>query len=269
MSCSSQYVHGYSSREAQRLHDQASTLSSLLHEGIGYGPGRRVLEAGCGAGAQTVLLAASSPEAAITSVDISPVSLEEARARVRAEGHRNVRLQVADLLQLPFADQSFDDVFVCFVLEHLPNAQGALASLRRVLRPGGSITIIEGDHGSWYCQPQTAEATRAVQCLIGVQALMGGDALIGRRLYPLLTEAGFHEVRVMPRIVYVDDSKPDLVQGFSKDTFIAMVEGVREQALGMGLVDQPTWDKGIADLYRATARDGTFCYTFFRATGVL
>jgi ubiquinone/menaquinone biosynthesis C-methylase UbiE len=202
-------------------------------------------------------------------VDISPVSLEEARARVRAEGHRNVRFEAADLLQLPFADQSFDDVFVCFVLEHLPNVQSALASLRRVLRPGGSITVIEGDHGSWYCHPQTAEATRAVQCLIEVQARMGGDALIGRRMYPVLTEAGFREVQVIPRIVYVDDSKPDLVQGFSKDTFIAMVKGVQEQALGMGLVDQTTWDKGIADLYRATASDGTFCYTFFRATGVL
>jgi hypothetical protein len=64
----------------------------------------------------------------------------------------------------------------------------------------------------------------------------------------------------------VDSSRPDLVEGFSKNTFIAMVEGVREQAISLGLVDHESWDKGIADLYRATEADGTFCYTFFKAT---
>jgi hypothetical protein len=43
-----------------------------------------------------------------------------------------------------------------------------------------------------------------------------------------------------------------------------MVEGVRDRALSLGLVDQRTWEKGIADLYRATEPDGTFCYTFFK-----
>jgi hypothetical protein len=66
-------------------------------------------------------------------------------------------------------------------------------------------------------------------------------------------------------MVYVDDSRPDLVEGFSRNTFIAMVEGIRDQALSLGLIDQRTWDKGIADLYRATESDGTFCYTFFKA----
>jgi hypothetical protein len=65
-------------------------------------------------------------------------------------------------------------------------------------------------------------------------------------------------------MVYVDASRPELVEGFSKNTFIAMVEGVREQALSLGLIDAPTWDKGIADMYRATAPGGTFCYTFFK-----
>ena len=44
-----------------------------------------------------------------------------------------------------------------------------------------------------------------------------------------------------------------------------MVEGVREQALSMGMIDRFTWDQGIRDLYRATEADGTFCYTFFKA----
>jgi ubiquinone/menaquinone biosynthesis C-methylase UbiE len=265
---SSGYVHGYSGREAVRLADQANTLSGLLHHDTAYAPGSRVLECGCGTGAQTVLLAASSPQANIVSLDVSPASIEVAESRVKAAGHRNVTFQVGDLFHLPFEDASFDHVFVCFVLEHLAEPAQALECLRRVLRIGGTITVIEGDHGSWYCHPHTPEAAHTVGCLIDIQARLGGDSLIGRRIYPLLAAAGFRKARVSPRMVYVDPSRPELVEGFSKNTFIAMVEGVREQALSLGLIDAPTWDKGIADMYHAIENDGTFCYTFFKGTAV-
>lgn len=261
-----QYVHGYSPRENARLADQADTLSKLLHFDTVYPPGSRVLECGCGTGAQTVFLASSSPQARIVSVDVSARSLEAARQRIEDAGRHNVSLNAADVFNLPFEDESFDHVFICFVLEHLAEPVRALSCLRRVLRSGGSITVIEGDHGSWYCHPQTPEASRTVQCLIEIQARLGGDSLIGRRVYPLLVEAGFHGAQVSPRMVYVDDSRPDLIEGFSRNTFIAMVEGVREQALELRLVDRNTWDKGIADIYRATEPGGTFCYTFFKAT---
>jgi SAM-dependent methyltransferase len=260
------YVHGYSAREAERLCDQANALSELLHHGVRYSRGRRILEAGCGTGAQTVFLAASSPQAEIVSVDISPASLERARQRVDAAGYRNVTFKLADLFDLPFAESSFDDVFLCFVLEHLAEPERALQAVRRVLRRRGTITVIEGDHGSWYCHPQTEAAARTVRCLIEIQARLGGDALVGRRIYPLLAGAGFADVRVMPRMVYVDDSRPNLIEAFSKNTFIAMVQGVREQAISLGLMEASHWDKGIADLYRATEPGGTFCYTFFRGS---
>ncbi len=263
------YVHGYTEREAARLADQAGTLASLLHGDTRYPAGSRVLECGCGTGAQTVLLAASNPNAHIVSVDISAGSVGLARRRVGQEAHRNVAFGVADIFHLPFAHGSFDHVFVCFVLEHLREPARALGCLRQTLHPRGSITIIEGDHGSWYCHPQTPEATRTVQCQIESQARLGGDTQIGRRLYPLLIEAGFRDVQVSPRVVYVDSSRPELVEGFSKRTFIAMVEGVREEALSLGLIDEHAWEKGIGDLYRATAADGTFCYTFFKGSATV
>jgi ubiquinone/menaquinone biosynthesis C-methylase UbiE len=259
------YVHGYSSREAERLTDQANTLCDLLHHDTVFAPGSLVLECGCGTGGQTVHLASRNPEARIVSVDVSAESLEQARKCIAAAGYRNVEFRMADIFDLPFEDEQFDHVFLCFVLEHLSQPVEALLALRRVLRRGGVLTAIEGDHGSWYCNPQSPESTRAVQCLIDIQARLGGDSLIGRRLFPLLTEAGFREIRVSPRMVYVDSSRPDLVEGFSKNTFIAMVEGIRGQALSLGLMDETAWEKGIADLYRATESDGTFCYTFFKA----
>ncbi len=261
------YVHGYSEREHRRLLDQASTLTELLHHDTRYPPGSRVLEAGCGVGAQTVTLARNSPEARFTSVDVSAESLEAARARARAASVENVTFQQADIFRLPFPEASFDHVFVCFVLEHLSRPREALASLASRLRPGGTLTVIEGDHGSTFFHPDDADARRAIDCLVALQARAGGNALIGRKLFPLLAGAGLRDVEVSPRIVYVDSSRPEWVEGFTKNTFTAMVEGVREQALAAGLVDAETWRRGIAALRRAAGADGVFCYTFFKGVG--
>jgi SAM-dependent methyltransferase len=260
------YVHGYDLKENLRLQDQASTLVELLHSDTAYPAGSTVLEAGCGTGAQTLTLASNSPTARITSIDVSSSSLAEAGRAVQAAGITNVTLQEADIFDLPFPAGSFDHVFVCFVLEHLARPVAALQALRDVLRPGGTMTVIEGDHGSAYFHPKSEYASRAIGCQVELQARAGGNALIGRELYPLLQEAGLRDIQVSPRMVYVDSSKPALVEGFTKRTFTAMIEGVRTAALGSGLMSERDFDRGIADLYRTAEADGVFCYTFFKAT---
>jgi SAM-dependent methyltransferase len=261
------YVHGYSERESVRLSDQASTLEELLHSDTKYPPGSLVLEAGCGIGAQTVILAKNSPQARITSIDISEDSLNKARERATKEGVTNVEFRVENIFDLPFADESFDHVFVCFVLEHLKEPVKALASLRRVLRTGGTITVIEGDHGSCFFHPETAEAVKAWNSLVEVQARLGGDSLIGRQVYPLLKQAGFSDVTVSPRMVYSDSSRPHMEEGFVRRTIIPMVEGIRESAIEMNIIDAETFDRGIRDLHRTVAEYGTFNYMFFKGVG--
>lgn len=264
----SAYVHGYSAQEAIRLDDQASTLARLLYGDIRYPEGSTVLEAGCGTGSQTVHLARGNPHASFVCLDRSGQSLARAAGAVDARGLGNVRLVEGDLYDLPFADGQFDHIFVCFVLEHLAEPLAALAGLARVLRPGGTLTVIEGDHGSFYCHPESAAARGAVDCLVRLQAELGGDALIGRRLYPLMREAGLTEVSVEPRMVYVDGSTPGLIEGFSRNTFNAMVQGVGEEVIARGLTDARNWAQGLADLNRAATPEGVFCYTFFRGQAI-
>jgi len=261
------YVHGYHPRENIRLQDQASTLAELLHSDTVYPAGSRVLEAGCGVGAQTVTLAGNSPGSSITSIDLSKSSLAEAGQKAAAAGLTNVQFRQADIFHLPFAAETFDHVFVCFVLEHLTNPLEALNALQRVLRKGGTMTVIEGDHGSAYFHPASESAQRAIQCQVELQRRSGGNALIGRELYPLLCRAGFSKVRVSPRMVYVDSSKPGLADGFTRKTFTAMIEGVRQSALEEALIEEETFDRGIRDLYRTAEDNGVFCYTFFKAVG--
>ena len=267
---SQKYVHGYSRRETERLYDQAGAVRDFLHHDSVFPAGSLVLEAGCGVGAQTVTLAQNNPRTKFVSIDISSESLAKAEKLIRRNKIRNVEFQQADLFHLPFKPASFDHLFVCYVLEHLAEPVKALRCLKKKLKPGGSVTVIEGDHGSCYFHPETAAAMKAWQCLIRVQASLGGDSLIGRRLYPLLAQAGLKNIRVSPRMIYIDQSQPVLMKAFTGRTITPMVQGVEQQALKMKLIDRRTWDQGIRDLYAITRRkDGTFCYTFFKAAGIL
>ena len=263
------YVHGYSERETQRLQEQSSILEELLHWDTIYPAGGRVIEAGCGVGGQTVPLARRSPQAECVSIDISHDSLDAAKTLIEKEGICNVRFQQSDIMDMPFAAESFDHVFVCFVLEHLEEPLEALFMLREVLRAGGTITVIEGDHGSCFWHPETQESLRAWHSLIEAQAQLGHDPLIGRKLYPLLSRAGFDVKEVSPRWVYADSNNLALMDGVLNKIIVPMTETARQRALELGLIDEVTFDKGLDDLRRSgMPPDGTFFYTWFKAVAV-
>ncbi|MCJ7498845.1 methyltransferase domain-containing protein [bacterium] len=262
------YVHGYTPEEGQRLHNQASALTDLLHFDTLYPVGHKVLEAGCGVGAQTVVLAKHSPGARFVAVDISEETLAQAKGLAETKGIGNVQFQLQDINTLSFEDDSFDHVFVCFVLEHMSDPVKTLLELKRVLKDGGTMTVIEGDHGSAYFHPDSKAARKAIECQILLQARSGGNANIGRSLYPLMVQAGFTDPYVTPRVIYADDSRPALVEGFTRNTFTAMVEGLRHKLADETLIDQKTFDQGIRDLHRTAEPGGTFCYTFFKGQAV-
>ncbi len=98
--------------------------------------GRKILDAGCGAGP----LAASLRErgAQVSGFDFSATMVELARKRLGADAD----LRVADISQpLPYADQQFDDVIVALVLHYLEDWTAPLAELRRIIRPGGRLIL--------------------------------------------------------------------------------------------------------------------------------
>ena len=128
------------------------------------------------------------------------------------------------------------------------------------------MVVIEGDHGSTFFYPDSQYAHAAIDCQIQLQKQNGGNSNIGRELYPLLKSAGFLTFR-FHRECLRRCKQTGLVEGFIKNTFTAMIEGVGETAILQGITDQVAFEKGINDLYRTAEPDGVFSYTFFKAFG--
>ena len=151
-----------------------------------------------------------------------------------AAGLTNVEFQPADILDLPFAAASFDHVFVCFVLEHLADPVDALRTARRAAQAGRHDHRHRGRPRLGLLPSGQRRGPRGDPVPGRPATAAGGNALIGRQLYPLMIDAGLDAVHVSPRMVYVDASRPELVDGFTRRTFTAMIEGVREPALAAG-----------------------------------
>jgi len=262
---SKEYVHGYSDRETQRLLEQSEILEGLLHSGFAYPEQCSLLEAGCGVGAQTALLAESNPLISITSCDISKVSIEKAAHLTAHRGIKNVRFCQADVHDLPFDRETFDCIFVCFVLEHLHDPVRALVHLKTLLKSGGTIVVIEGDHGSCFWYPETRESRLAWHAMIDAQFALDHNPLIGRQLYPLLKQAGFEVKSVEPKWVYTDSKNPVLAGGVLNKIIVPMVVTAERHVLETKKLDSPTWKRGVEDLTRIGSEpDGTFFYTWFK-----
>jgi SAM-dependent methyltransferase len=126
-------IWGWDSPAGRRRADRRSRLFVARAE---IGPGRRVLELGCGTGEFTRRVAPSG--ARLVALDLSPELLAKARARVGG----SVKFVRGNAEVLPFPSGRFDVVFGCSVLHHL-NLDATLAEVRRVLRPGGRMTFSE------------------------------------------------------------------------------------------------------------------------------
>ena len=113
---------------------------------LGVQPGERVLEPGCGAGGALIALARAAGTAGLVAgLDLSPEMIRRAGARLRRAGLAGrTELLVADACAIPFADGSFDAVFLAFTLElfDTPEIPLVLAECRRLLRPGGRVGVV-------------------------------------------------------------------------------------------------------------------------------
>ena len=140
------YILGHAPDELRRLDEQSSILRPAtlgLLADCGLRPGMRVLDAGCGTGEVSLLLAeVVGPDGAVTAVDRGPEALEKGRDRAALRGVGHVDFREDDVATMT-ADEPFDAVVGRMFLMHQPDPAGALAHLAGLARPGAIVAFAE------------------------------------------------------------------------------------------------------------------------------
>ena len=133
-------------RTARRFQLDAAYCKPLLvarvaNDLMQVGPQARVLDCGVGNGSLSIALDSLMKDSvAFHAIDTSAKMMVQAKAMMQNAG-LDPHLQQADVMSLPYEDQSFDVVMAAHVLEHLPDPQRALAEMVRVLKPGGMVFL--------------------------------------------------------------------------------------------------------------------------------
>ena len=231
------YIHGYSDTEQQRLLAQARFLEPEVHGRMDLPAQGRLLELGCGVGAQTEILLERHPGLDITAVDYQSTQLEAARRRIQSPRARFIQ---EDVTTLTFPDASFDAAFVCCLLEHLPNPSLALAQALRVLKPGARIHLREVFNLGFWTSPESLFLRDYWDRFNQLQLRGGGDPFVGARLGALLARAGFVDIKT--RLVTIQGDRRD------SDSRAAFLGYLRELFLSGGpalLATGQTTDFGL------------------------
>jgi tocopherol O-methyltransferase len=193
--------HGYYGEDGNYKLDRRQAQIDLIEELLKWSgdytdrPPQNILDVGCGIGGSSLYLAEKFG-AQVTGITLSPVQANRARERARVAGlAAKADFQVANALEMPFADNSFDLVWSLESGEHMPDKVKFLQECYRVLKPGGKLIFVTWCHRpTTATTPLTADEQRHLQAIYRVYCL---PYVISLPAYTeIVTECGFKDLHV-------------------------------------------------------------------------
>lgn len=257
------YIHGFSDGEAERLVRQAEFLGRWVYRWLDFHSTGRVLEIGCGVGAQTLQLRKRWPALRVCSIDQSEAQLARARANLKKEiGWGMVELQKAAAEKTGLLRESFDAAFFCWVLEHLASPDKALAEAVRVVRPGGTIVMTEVFNRTLHLEPACPTVDELWRRGNELQIELGGHPFVGPRL-PELAHAAQLEIQSFRFIPMLGDERDPSLRTELFAYFRDLIGSMIAQLSAKGRVTDDEWQRAQAELDQASKTDRSlFSLTF-------
>jgi SAM-dependent methyltransferase len=214
--------------------------NKMFVEFLGITPWMRVLEVGSGLGLLAAEVAAAADGVHVVGVEKSP---EQIAAATKAAFVTYIQ---GDAHQLAFPDGSFDLVYARYVLEHVTAPERVLSEMRRVTRPGGQVAACENDISLVRLDPPCSAFEEVWLAFQRRQRNLGGDSLIGRRLYRLFRQAGFAQIElsVQPEVHW--HGSPGF-RGWIQN-LIGNIESARPGLVDSGLCDAAQLAKATDEL---------------------
>ncbi len=264
------YIHGYSTREQERLIQQAEYWrEKLILKDLNYQSREKLLEIGCGAGAVLGILGTAFPGLKLAGIDLEDKQIKYATQHLKNLNLQNLDLRVGDASQLPWQDNYFDRIYAIWFLEHLRDPIRVLREAKRVLKLGGTITLTETDYRTIVISPPSADYSYLQDSLCELLLAAKGNPYIGQSLATLLARSGFEQVNNQPVAVhYASSLEPRELKDFVAyiDSWLAPTVEQAIAKLGKDarrLQGGLNWLRNIPNL-----TDGAISATVYRANAV-
>ena len=262
------YLHGYSSEEQQRLYKQARFMENKIYSDIDLSTVTKLLEVGCGVGAQSEILLRRFPNLFLTGLDYSEKQIEQAKTFLSTVAYATGRYELlqGDAMDMDFKSGSqFDGAFLCWVLEHIPDPSRVLSEVRRVLRPGSPVVITEVLNSSFFVEPYSPSVLQYWMRFNDLQYDMGGDPFVGAKLGNLLQSVGYQRITTETKTYHLDNRNPAKRAEMIAYWTELLLSGL-PQLLEAGYVDAELADKVKEEMQVvAKSPNAVFFYTFIQA----
>jgi SAM-dependent methyltransferase len=255
------YIHGTDPSEQHRLVQLNRLTNGPFLDFLDVEPGSRIIEVGSGLGILATAVAAVRPNLRVVGVELADAQLQHAARR------ENVSYVRGDAHRLPLADDGFDLAYTRYLLEHVADPGVVLAEMRRVLRPGGRIVVMENDVTLARFDPPCRVFESVWSSFAALQGALGGDALIGRRLFRLLHDAGFSRIdlSVQPEVHWYGSP------GWSAwvSNIVGNIESARRALIDRGFCTATMVDAAVDELRWLLGRpDASSLWIWSRARGI-
>lgn len=265
------YLHGFSTKEQERLRQQAQFSEHKVYQDIDFSRCKNILEVGCGVGAQSEILLRRFPKIKLQGIDLNDKQLTAAADFLKNNTANNGRYTLTKMnaQSLDFDEAVFDGAFLCWVLEHVPSPKKVLSEIRRVLLPNSRVYITEVLNSSFFLDPYSPSLWKYWMAFNDYQYENAGDPFIGAKLGNLLLESGFHNIQTTSKTWHFDNREPQKRKE-TIDFWTELLMSAKDQLVADKVVTQELADKAYEEL-KEVAKDpnAVFYYSFIQATATV
>lgn len=263
------YIHGYQEVEQERLREQASVIERPIYDFLDFSGVKELLEIGSGVGAQTEILLRRWPHLKVTGVEYESRQIAKALKNMEALGYGEEQVtfihQDAKNLSL---NMQYDGAFICWVLEHIPEPEKVLHSVKPFLKPGAIISLTEVFNATFYTYPLMPEIMEYWMLYNNYQVEIGGDPNVGARLGDLLEEAGYKDIQLRSGGFHLDSRQAE-----EKDKVFSYWKNLMSSGAPLLVEEGIVTPRQVLEMQLAmdklrTMPESVFYYRFIQATAL-